>query len=45
MKELERKNNDGVQPMTPRSRSNGFPHLEEELIGGDCRSGYPLSKP
>jgi hypothetical protein len=45
MKELERKNKDGGQQMTPRSISNGFPHLEEELIGGDCRSGSPLSKP
>jgi hypothetical protein len=27
MEELERKNNGGVQPMTPRSRSNGFPSL------------------
>jgi hypothetical protein len=30
MEELERKNKGGGQPMTPRSRSNGFP----SLIGG-----------
>jgi hypothetical protein len=27
MEELERKNKDGGQPMTPISRSNGFPSL------------------
>jgi hypothetical protein len=27
MEELERKNNGGGQPMTPRSRSNRFPSL------------------
>jgi hypothetical protein len=27
MEELERKNNGGGQPITPRSRSNGFPSL------------------
>jgi hypothetical protein len=27
IEELERKNNGGGQPMTPRSRSNGFPSL------------------
>jgi hypothetical protein len=34
MEELKRKNNGGGQPMTLRSRSNGFPSLKEELIGG-----------
>ncbi len=25
--------------------AKGSPHLEEELIGGDCRSRSPLSNP
>jgi hypothetical protein len=28
-----RKNKEGESQRTPRSRSNGFPHLEERLIG------------
>jgi hypothetical protein len=37
-----RKNNGGGEPMNLRSRS---PHLDEEMIGGDCRSRSPLSTP
>ena len=31
--------------MTPRSRSKGFPYLEEKWIGGDYRSRSPLLDP
>jgi hypothetical protein len=31
MEELERKNNGGGQPMTPRFRFNGFPSLRGEI--------------
>ena len=30
-----------LQDLDPR----GSPHLEEDLIGGDCRSRSPLQKP
>jgi hypothetical protein len=42
MEDLERKNNGGNQQMTIRSRSQEFQHLEEEMIGGECRSKSPL---
>jgi hypothetical protein len=33
MEEDERKNKGGEHQISPRSRSNGFPHKEERLIG------------
>jgi hypothetical protein len=33
MGEDERKNEGGEHQISPRSRSNGFPHKEERLIG------------
>jgi hypothetical protein len=31
---LREKNNGIGQPMTTKSKSKGFPHLEEDFIGG-----------
>jgi hypothetical protein len=31
--------------MTPKSRSQYFPHLNEELIGGGCRSRSSHTNP
>jgi hypothetical protein len=42
IEKLERKNNCGVQPMTPRSGSKGFPSLKkEDFFGRYCRSRSP----
>jgi hypothetical protein len=45
MEELERKNKGGGQPMTPRSRSNGFPSLRGGIDWWSCRSRSPLLNP
>jgi hypothetical protein len=45
MEELERKNKGGGQPMTSRSRSNGFPSLRGGIDWWSCRSRSPLPNP
>jgi hypothetical protein len=44
MEELERKNKGGGQPMTSRSRSNGFPSLRGGIDWWSCRSRSPFPK-
>jgi hypothetical protein len=45
IEELERKNKGGGQPMTPRSRSNGFPPLRGGIDCWSCRSRSSLPNP
>jgi hypothetical protein len=45
MEELERKNNGEGQPMTPRSRSNGFPSLRGGIDWWSYRSRSPFPNP
>jgi hypothetical protein len=41
MERYEMKNKGGESQITPRSRSNRFPHLEEILIGGNVDPDMP----
>jgi hypothetical protein len=45
MEETERKNNGENQPMTPRSRSQGFLSLRGEIGWWSCGYRSPLSYP
>ncbi len=45
MEKMKGKNNGGSQLMTQDLDPMGSPHLEEELVGGDCRSRSPLPNP
>jgi hypothetical protein len=44
MEELERKNKGGGQPMTPRTRSNGFPSLRGGKREGASSRGSTMEE-